>query len=129
MTYQGWLEVFSELRRRLRFVWHPAPHMPILKQSFKISNFRKIKKGRGRFCISANLGWFKVCFLSSGGQYASFGTPQTYCRAIFSKNSFSSNFANFTIFAIWAKFVHLRASTRTITCSGGQYASFGTPHA
>ena len=53
-----------------------VPHMPTLKQSFKIANFRKIKKGRGCFCISANLGWFKVCFLSSGEQYASFGTPQ-----------------------------------------------------
>ena len=53
-----------------------VPHMPILIQSFKISNFRKIKKGRGRFCTSAKLGWFKVCFLCSGKQYASFGTPQ-----------------------------------------------------
>ena len=53
-----------------------VPHMPTLKQSFKMSNFRKIKKGRGRFCISTNLGWFKVCFLSSGGQYASFSTLQ-----------------------------------------------------
>ena len=25
--------------------------------------------------------------------------------------------------------MHLRASTRTIPCSGGQYTSFGTPHA
>ena len=73
--------------------------------SFKMLNFRKIKKGRGCFCMSANLKWFKVCFLSSGGQYTSFGTPQAQCRTIFSKNSFSSNFANFNIFAIWAKFV------------------------
>ena len=26
-----------------------VPHMPTLKQSFKISNFRKIKKGRGQY--------------------------------------------------------------------------------
>ena len=76
MTYHGQLKVFSELRRTLRFVWHSAPHVPILIQSFKMSNFRKIKKGRGRFCMSANLKWFRVCFLSSGDQYTSFVTPQ-----------------------------------------------------
>ena len=52
--------------------------MPILIQSFKISNFRKVKRGCGRFGISANLEWFKVCFLSSEGQYATFATPQAY---------------------------------------------------
>ena len=41
-------------------------HMSALRRSFKISNFRKIKRGSGRFCMSANLRWFKVCFLSSG---------------------------------------------------------------
>ena len=50
--------------------------MPTLQQSLKISSFQKIKKGRGRFCIFANLGWFQVCFLSSGGQYTSFRIPQ-----------------------------------------------------
>ena len=96
-------------------------------QNFKLS---KIQKKGGAISVFLPIwGWLKVFFLSSGGQYASFGTPQGYCRTIFSKNSFSSNFANFNIFAIWAKFMHLGSSTRTIPCSGGQYASFGTPHA
>ena len=30
---------------------------------------------------------------------------------------------------MWANFMHLGASTRNIPCSGGQYGSFGTPHA
>ena len=75
------------------------------------------------------LGWLKVFFLSSGEQYASFCTPQAKCRTIIKNTYFSSNFANFDIFAIWAKFMHMSASTRTIPCSRGQYASFGTPHA
>ena len=104
MTYQGWLKVFSELIRTLRFVWHPAPHMPILIQSFKISNFRKVKKGRGRFGMFANLDWFKECFLSSGGQNTSFDTPYAYCSTIFQK-IFFRQISTFSTFgrnsAIW----------------------------
>ena len=62
MTYQGRLKVFSELRMTFG-----TPHPTIHIQSFKISIFGKVKKGRGRFGMSANLDWFKVCFLSSGG--------------------------------------------------------------
>ena len=32
-----------------------VPHIPTLKQSFKISNFRKITKGRGRFGMFTNV--------------------------------------------------------------------------
>ena len=41
MTYQGWLKVFSELRRILRFISHPTPRMPTLRQSFKFSKNQK----------------------------------------------------------------------------------------
>ena len=70
-----------------------VPRMPTLKQSSKISISQKIKKGCGHFCISANLRWFKVCFLSSWGQYASFGTPHAFFQKIvIRKISLKQNF-------------------------------------
>ena len=92
-----------------------------LNTTFQNLKFSKIQKRAWPFLYFLPIWrWLKVCFLSSMGQYASFGTPQAQCRTIFSKNSFLSNFA---------KFMHLGASTLTIPCLGGQYASFGTPHA
>ena len=43
-----------------------TPHAYLKTKFQHLKFFEKIKKGRGRFGMSANLEWFKVCFLSSG---------------------------------------------------------------
>ena len=43
-----------------------TPHAYLKTKFQHLEFFEKIKKGRGRSGMSANLEWFKVCFLSSG---------------------------------------------------------------
>ena len=71
------------------------------------------------------LGWLKVCFLSSGEQYASFGTYKQSVEQFLKKIFFAIS----TFLPFGANFIYLGASIRIIPCSWGQYASFGTTHA
>ena len=74
------------------------------------------------------LGWLKVCFLSLGEQYVSFGTHKPSVEQFLKKKFFLPNCAIFDIFTIWVNFIYLGASICIIPCSAGQYASFGVPH-